>query len=75
MQAMKPEVYVAAIGALNGDPYEKWAKGLTAKQLQMAVGIAQRADQDAKIMMPDGKSYPASGATTVGPTDFYASNK
>jgi hypothetical protein len=66
----RPELYVSAIDALNGAPYQKWSKGLTAPQMQIVGGILQRVDPNASIDL-QGQRVPVSAfKTVIGPSDI-----
>jgi hypothetical protein len=66
---MKPEVYTAAISALDGAPYEKWSNGLSANQQRLVGGIIQRADPTAQIMVKGVRAPVADMKQTLGPND------
>lgn len=71
---MPAETYFAAADALNGQPYEKWSKGLTGPQLQVVGGILQRADPNAQVSV-GGKMVSVSAFTkTIGPTQLVSPN-
>jgi hypothetical protein len=68
--AMKPELYAAAIGAMNGKPYDTWAKGLSGDQLKIVGGILQRTDPSAAVDIK-GHPVPVSQFSSVtGPTQI-----
>ena len=69
---MKPELYYAAVQALNGKSYEEWAKGLSDQQKLLVGGILQRTDQNAAVNV---KGIPAPVPVshlkgTIGPTEI-----
>ena len=67
---MKPELYAAAISAINGKPSDVWAKGLSSDQVKIVGGILQRTDPSAAIDM-HGQMVPVSKFTSViGPSDI-----
>src|SRR6185437_4779614 len=70
MQAYKPEMYFAAIQAINGKPFSEWANGLTRRQGQIVAGIVKRADPNAQIYIQD-KLIPVSQLDkTSSPSDL-----
>jgi hypothetical protein len=70
INTMRPEVYVAAIDALNGEPYQKWANGLTPKQLQLVGGILQRVDQSARVNVAGQPRSVMDFKTVTSPADI-----
>jgi hypothetical protein len=59
-----PQIYTAALRALDGDPWEKWTAGLnlkTAADVQRVRAILERADPTTRIVWKDGQSVPVSG--------------
>jgi hypothetical protein len=57
-QSSRPsQVYAAAMGALNGDPFEKWSKNLSHDEGKRVVGILTRADPGAAIQWKGGATF------------------
>ena len=63
-----PQVYAAAMGAISGQPYEQWSKGLQEPEIERALGVVSRAKPSAVV---NGKSGPISmqpTSTSATPT-------
>ena len=70
-----PQVYAAAMGAISGQPYEQWSKGLEEPEIERALGVVSRANPSAVVssksgrisMQPQGsQTTPAAPASTTG---------
>jgi soluble lytic murein transglycosylase-like protein len=67
-----PQVYAAAMGALQGQPYEQWTRGLQQPEIERALDVVSRASPNATVngkagrlnMQPGGQAQ--SNAPTVG---------
>ena len=61
-----PQVYAAAIGALGGQDYNQWAKGLSEKEYKDALDVVSRADPSAVVNGKTGRisMQPQSGGQT-----------
>ena len=72
-QQRNPQVYSAAMGALNGQPPATWAKGLSDDEYKRALDIVSRASPSAKVqgksgwisMQPNATPPPPPGFTVV----------
>ena len=49
-----PQVYAAAMGALNQQPYERWSKGLSDPDKARALSVIARADPTASVIGRNG---------------------
>jgi hypothetical protein len=56
-QTMRPELYHAAIQAMNGDNYQDWSRGLDSAQQKHVAGIIYRANPNAKFHYADGNTW------------------
>lgn len=54
-----PKVYLAATYALNGKPFDQWAKmlGTDKDKIGAAINVVRRVDPNAQIMWQDGKPH------------------
>jgi hypothetical protein len=62
--AKNPQIYTAALRALDGDTWDKWTAGLnlkTADDVQRVRTILERADPTTRIVWKDGQSVPVAG--------------
>jgi len=58
-----PQIYAAAIGAINGEPWDKWTARLkldTGEDVGRVIDIVRRADPTAALMWKDGKMHATS---------------
>jgi hypothetical protein len=58
--ARNPQIYAAAMGAINGDPWDKWTKALNMKNpddVQRVIGIVRRADPTSTVMWNNGQPH------------------
>ena len=58
--ARNPQIYAAAMGAINGDPWQKWTKGLDMKStddVQRVIDIVRRADPTSTVMWNNGEPH------------------
>ena len=60
-----PQVYSGAMGAISGQPYEQWSKGLQEPEIKRALDIVSRANPSAVV---NGKSGRISMQPTGQPT-------
>src|SRR4029079_11543611 len=44
-----PQVYAGAMGAISGQPYEQWSKGLQEPEIKRALDIVSRANPSATV--------------------------
>ena len=66
-----PQVYSGAMGAISGQPYEQWSKGLQEPEIKRALDIVSRANPSAVVngksgrisMQPTGQTTAATPAT------------
>jgi len=52
-----PQVYAAAMGAMNGQDFGKWAKNLRPEEIARVGGIIGRIDPSTTVMGPTGKAF------------------
>ena len=55
-----PQIYAAAMGAINGDPWQKWTKGLDMKStadVQRVIDIVRHADPTSTVMWNNGEPH------------------
>lgn len=55
-----PQVYAAATGILNGDPFDKWSSKITPAEGARAAQIASRVDPTAQVPLKGGGTRPVS---------------
>ena len=58
--ARNPQIYAAAMGAINGDPWDKWTKALNMKSpddVQRVIDIVRRADPTSSVMWNNGQPH------------------
>jgi len=59
--ARNPQIYTAALRALDGDKWEDWTKGLNMKtedDVQRVIGILRRADPTSRLQWKNGQTLP-----------------
>lgn len=61
-----PQVYAAATGILNGDPFERWSHRVTPAEATRAAGIAVRIDPNAMVPGRNGHLVPARSIAQAG---------
>jgi hypothetical protein len=55
-----PQIYAAAMSAINGDPWQKWTKALNMKDasdVQRVIDIVRRADPTSTVMWNNGEPH------------------
>ena len=55
-----PQIYAAAMGAINGDPWQKWTKALNMKSpddVQRVIDVVRRADPTSTVMWNNGQPH------------------
>jgi spore germination cell wall hydrolase CwlJ-like protein len=64
-----PQVYAGAMGAISGQPYEQWSKGLQEPEIKRALDIVSRANPSAVVNSKSGpiSMQPPSTSTTPAP--------
>jgi hypothetical protein len=58
-----PQIYAAAMGALNGEKFDSWTKALNTKSpedVKRVLDILRRADPTAQVLWDDGKKHAVS---------------
>ena len=50
-----PQVYAGAMGAISGQPYEQWSKGLQEPEIQRTLDIVSRANPSAVVNAKSGR--------------------
>jgi len=66
-QQRNPQVYAAAMGALNGQSFDKWGNGLSPAEAGRVVGILRNVDTpDTKIKWKGGQEFAIGAANATG---------